>query len=311
MQARRLVWLFLIAPVIASHAAEPGSNSSLVSKALAETPVAIANSQQFDFTSKVNGRTYRIMAWLPEGAVAGKQYPALYVLDGNFYFGTATDAAARMSFSNSIAPLIVVGIGYPAQGQRQLWTERSYDLTPSESTDLRWRGKFGGGKAFADVLRKELQPLILGRLPIDPRKQVLWGHSFGGLFALGVMFRNPGDFSAYVLSSPSIWWNGREALLEEPTFTHRISESRTSLRVLITSAADEQYRGTDPKELADDTDRMVDNATELASRLKSTGQSQLSVSRVIFEGEIHTSVQQASISRALRFAFPVGQKAAD
>ena len=39
-------------------------------------------------------------------------YPVLYVLDGNVYFGTATETLTRQSVLQTVAPAIVVGVGY-------------------------------------------------------------------------------------------------------------------------------------------------------------------------------------------------------
>lgn len=73
------------------------------------------------------------------------------------------------------------------------------------------------------------------------------------------------------------------------------------LRILLTSAADEQYRGSDPKSLAADH-RMVDNASDLAARLAGLNPSTVTVVRTIFEGETHGSVWPVSLTSGLRFA---------
>ena len=75
--------------------------------------------------------------------------------------------------------------------------------------------------------------------------------------------------------------------------------------MLITSAADEQYRGPDPKlRAAADENRVVDNASEFAERLSRLG-SQVEVVRTIFPGELHVTVSQSALSRAMRFALPL------
>jgi predicted alpha/beta superfamily hydrolase len=75
------------------------------------------------------------------------------------------------------------------------------------------------------------------------------------------------------------------------------------LKLLLTSAGDEQYRGTDPKLLAAaQNSRMIDNASELAARLAALNPQNFAVVRVIFPDESHNSVSLASIGRAVRFA---------
>lgn len=50
---------------------------------------------------------------------------------------------------------------------------------------------------------------------------------------------------------------------------------------------------------------MIDDASELAERLSTLDPSHITVVRTIFDGEIHTTVPQASLSRALRFSLPL------
>ena len=96
--------------------------------------------------------------------------------------------------------------------------------------------------------------------------------------------------------------NDREILGDEAAFSKRARAGELHLQILVTSAGEEQYRGDDPKLLAAETGRMIDNATELADRLTTLKPGNITVSRVIFPGETHVSVSSASISRAVRFA---------
>jgi predicted alpha/beta superfamily hydrolase len=96
------------------------------------------------------------------------------------------------------------------------------------------------------------------------------------------------------MASPAIWWNDREVLADEATFSKRARSGELHLRILVTSAGDEQVRGN----------RMIDNASELADRLAALNPGRIQVERVIFPGETHSSSAFASISRALRFAVP-------
>lgn len=72
--------------------------------------------------------------------------------------------------------------------------------------------------------------------------------------------------------------------------------------MLITSASEEQYRGSDPKLQAEEIYRMVDNASELAGRLATNSPPNLSVTYVVFPDETHNSVSLASLGRALYFS---------
>jgi predicted alpha/beta superfamily hydrolase len=241
------------------------------------------------------------MVAAPHGADLARAYPVLYVLDGNQYFGTASEALTRQSALRDVAPAVVVGIGYPTDDPTEVLRRRAFDLTPSPS---KIEGKHGGGDTFLRVIEEEVKPFVQARYKVDAANQIIWGQSIAGLLVLRQLFRNPAAYSTYILSSPAIWWNDREVLRDEETFSVAIRESNLKLKVLITSASDEQYRDNDPRLLAEETERMVDNASELAGRLAIL-KPQLTVARVIFEGELHSTVPQASLSRALRFALPV------
>ena len=56
------------------------------------------------------------------------------------------------------------------------------------------------------------------RFCIDPDRQALLGHSYGGLFGAYVLFNHPGSFRHYLLASPSLWWNGQRVLQDWEAF---------------------------------------------------------------------------------------------
>ena len=300
-------WLFavLLVGCAADAPQEAVAARSTVAQRVGAAPAQIARSQTFDITSKINNRTYRIMVATPATQSPGTLYPVLYVLDGNQYFGTATDALNRQSHFKNVKPAIVVGVGYPTDDFALITRERAFDLTPSLSKDPKLTGRYGGGSAFARVLEEEIKPFVNAQFAVDTSQQIIWGQSFAGLFVLGTMFATPTAYSTYILSSPSIWWNDKEVLQAAPEFERRARIGDLRMRVLITSAGDEQHSGPDSQRAAREAARMIDNATELADRLMALSPKTVVVQRVIFDGEIHNTVSPASLSRTLRFALPV------
>jgi uncharacterized protein len=301
MRSCLVVGIALVLACVTVSAQE--SNAAAATSAASEggTQVFIPRARQFDVVSGLNGQTYRIMVATPHAADPTRAYPVLYVLDGNQYFGTACEALNRQSALRDVAPAIVVGIGYPTDDPQEVFRRRAFDLTPSPS---KAEGKHGGGDTFLRVVEGDVKPFVQARYKVDVANRIIWGQSIAGLMLLRQLFRNPAAYSTYILSSPSIWWNDREVLRDEETFAMAIRNSNLKLKVLITSASDEQYRGNDPTLLAEETERMVDNASELADRL-AVLKPQVTVARVIFEGELHSTVPQASLSRTLRFALPI------
>jgi predicted alpha/beta superfamily hydrolase len=269
--------------------------------------VPVPRSAQYPLTSKINGRTYRIMVSTPFMFDPAIAYPVLYVLDGNVFFGTVSETAHFQSFGKVIAPAIVVAIAYDTDDLNEWVRLRRFDLTPTPSPKPDDAAPAGGGDAFLRVIQDEVKPLIRSRYKIDESRQTLFGMSFGGLAALRSLFRNPGAFSTYIVASPSIWWDNKAVLVDEAAFSKRIRSGELALSVMLTSARDEQYHGHDPKLLAEaqSGSRMVDNASELAARLTALNSDKLRIARVIFDDEIHNTVPAAAISRGLRFALPL------
>lgn len=272
------------------------------------TPVTIPEARQYDITSRINGQTYRIMVYAPLNANTQTTFPTLYVLDGNYRFGIA--AQALRQFSNGfLVPGIVVGIGYPTDDLEEVYRRRTFDMTPSVSNDPARVEATGGGDAFLRVIEEEIKPFVKERYNVNPAQQFIWGSSLGGLMVLRTLYRNPKAFSTYIISSPSIWYNDKEILADEEAFSKRARSGELNLKVLVTSAGDEQYRGKDPVLLLRASSRMVDNASEFAERLSSFHPQNITVVRTIFDGESHISVGSASLVRAIRFAFPLKKPA--
>lgn len=268
-------------------------------------PVTVSRARQYDFVSQINGESYRIMVAVPPNYDSTKSHPALYVLEGNVYFATAADAMTRQAQFRNVAPALVIGIGYPSHDVTVSTTRRLLDLTPTVSSDQKEKRKSGGGDKFLRVIDEEVKPFVAARYKIDATRQALWGHSIGGLTVLRALLLHAASFSTFLISSPSIWWEDQIVLRDEPSFAKRMSEAGAPVRVLVTSAGEEQYRGTDEKLLAEaERTRMIDNASELTERLKRINGGRLTVARYVLEGETHISVSHAALTRSLRFAFP-------
>ena len=188
--------------------------------------------EQHGMHSRHTGRRYRIQTTCvgpePEGG-----YPVFTLLDGDTLFPVAAMAAHAMmtrTGENGVTPMLLVGVGYGHDG----WLDtdaRVEDYTPpvtdgSASHDPRGRIQ-GGADRFLSFLKQELQPALAQRFPIDPQSQSLFGHSFGGLFALHTLFTQPDAFQCYIASSPSLWWHDEYVLKERDAFVTRMRAALT------------------------------------------------------------------------------------
>ena len=289
----KIIGIGIVSCTIWAHGADlPGSGS------IAAEPLSFPRAKQYDITSKINGLKYRVRVSTPRGADPAKRYPVFYILDGNWYFLPAAESAADTS-EELLAP-IFVGIGYPTDDGNELDQRRAFDLTlPGKQKDF-FGSKAGGGDDFIRVLLEEIKPLVEARYQVDQARQIIYGKSLGGLLVLHLLFVHPDTFQTYLLASPAIWWDNRSVLADEKSLGIKASNLR--LKVLITSAANEQYRGSDPKLQAEDIYRAIDNASELAGRLATASPQNLSVTYAIFPDETHESVSLAALGRALYFA---------
>ena len=257
---------------------------------------------QFDMKSKITGRTYRIFVAAPSGPPPHTGYPAVYLLDARTTFATVA-SQARIAQSEGRPPMLIVGIGYPDDGASLLLRNR--DLTPSEPTGLSRAemvkdygpikaGDYGRAEAFHRFMMAELRPRILGLYRVDLHNQSLMGYSFGGLFALHVLFEQPDAYRTFVVGSPSIWWNDREVLQGEARLVSAVRAGKVAPRILVTSNEWEQFAGAPGRTPADlkftEWARMVDNARELESRLQAIkGSDGYDVRYFLFSQETHVS----------------------
>lgn len=167
-------------------------------------------------------RSYYLYIALPKAALeAVKQDPkslarengVYYTLDGNGFFPRLLNFIAADSSLNNTRTLesmpIFVSIGHDSElaYDRAL---RTYDYLPNIDTKLdkdlqdTFQGS-GGVEAFLDFITKQVQPFIHKKFD-KPRKELLLGHSFGGMFVLYTLLTKPNSFSHYVCASPSLWW---------------------------------------------------------------------------------------------------------
>jgi predicted alpha/beta superfamily hydrolase len=278
-------------------------------------PAVMPASAQFELASKISGRTYRVWVRTPIGPPPAGGWPVVVVTDGNGLFPIAAETMVLRQLRGDKGAL-VVGVGYPVITELDMLELRNRDLTPTPFNPADNPGgppmkESGGAELFYRFLTEELRPAIAAAYPTNPKDQTLYGHSLGGLFTLGVLFRHPAAYSTYLASSPSIWWDRRVVLKDEARFEAKVAAGEVAPRVLIVVGADEE---TPPKRLPPGLTaaaakasaaraRMVSNARELALRLaKVKGRAPYEVRFHAFEDEDHMSVLPASISRTLGFA---------
>lgn len=205
-------------------------------------------------TSTFVDQKFQVSIALPysytNGHAAYRKYPTVYLLDGNFYFGTITEICRAMPFCGSMPEVIVVGIGYPIDESvdqmnaalKQIWGARGRDLTPIADKD--WEQEqmkgmgveyiaSGGASSFLQFMKKELIPLIDTEYRTDSSHRILAGPSLGGLFVLHALFHEPSLFHGYVASSPSLWFGDKAIFETEADYAQNHDDLPASLYLSV------------------------------------------------------------------------------
>ncbi|WP_411341633.1 alpha/beta hydrolase-fold protein [Sphingopyxis sp. J-6] len=279
-----------------------------------------ASLEQFTLPHPSGEGRLTISVAAPAGPLPEAGLPVLYVLDGDLLFGMAAEIGRAVSSVAAFPAHYVVGIGYDA-AYADVLKLRTADLAPPISADaLASLGGLGtaiggaqggGADAFLAFLTGALRAEIAARYPqTTDGPQILFGHSLGGLFAARALLIRPDSFSAFIASSPSLWWSDFAILDELPAFGERLAALPRQPRVFVDVGAREQELPTsvpdgigvtlDEAQAQIRAARMVDAAREFAVALSDAGVTNLR--HVAFAEDDHVSAAPAAILHGMRFA---------
>jgi len=264
--------------------------------------VCLKNTEQFTIASKyVAGENYVIQVGLPINYYnSQKSYPVLYVTDGDVLFGMANEMAHEgwMRINNEIKDIIVVGICY-GQGIDALLQKRARDLVPS--IDTVWPigkpyTKFItglGADNFLKFIQFELFPVVNKNYRINTDSVAIFGHSFGGLFAAYILFKQPELFKGYIISSPPLIWNNKSILKLEAEYFSNHKELDKIVLLDIGSLENK----------IPFNEQSLNLINELSQNIQKHNYKGLTLVTRVFEEESHASVTSTAISNGLRILF--------
>ncbi|KAL3478138.1 Alpha/Beta hydrolase protein [Aspergillus californicus] len=282
--------------------------------------ITLPNSEQF-YLQNSRGDEYLIQVSWPlhfkhhDPDTERKNLPIIYIVDGNALFLTATEALWRRSAeSHYCGGGIIVAIGYPLDGTGKVYSRirRNFDLTiPTPESPLEG---FGGADILLDFIERTVRPSVHALFPkVNVCREAIYGHSYGGLFALHALFTRPGMFDAFIASSPSIWWHGRAILNEAKGFVEKMEDEKeggaeVKLPTLLMSLGgleqDPPRWNDEPEDKWEERKRtaailnMRKNVLELLGVLGDCTRLQ-AVSFGEYGGEDHGTVMACSLSRGL------------
>lgn len=277
-------------------------------------PVTVLGSEIHMMDSIHTGRKYRITISLPLGYSAPSdeswpfnntpaRWPAVFVLDGNWYAGLVTDMIRPMAWCGSTTDAIVVGLGYPegsdpVESFRESFTRRNADLTPirdeAEEKSMEAQHKrptpTGDSGNFLKFIQDELIPFVENEYRADPSRRILVGHSYGGLFGLFALFESPGLFNTLILGSPTLSYGNRYMVQREENF----AKEHTKLPAKIYMFVGEY------EEVINDT--TLTDTLRLAATLQGRNYEGLSLIKHVFLDQNHCEVAAPGFQWGLKYA---------
>lgn len=143
-----------------------------------------------------------IQVFLPSGYKPGAKYDVLYVLDGEMLSGLVTPVRSIEEDNEQIPPLIIIGI------KNIYWFDKGTDSRDRDLLPRHVDGSplSGGADRFLSFLKTELMPYINNKYSTSG-KNILFGHSYGGMFTMYTLLTQPDLFDSYIASDPALWWN--------------------------------------------------------------------------------------------------------
>lgn len=191
--------------------------------------------------------------WTPEEYDQSKEYPVIYMHDGQMLFDSTTswnkqewrvDEVLNTLIENQkVKPCIVVGIHNSLERHADYFPQKAFDILPPhikerympEDSLSRIKSSFPNGPHADNYLKfivKELKPYIDGAFPTlsDSTNTYIAGSSMGGLISMYAMFEYPEIFGAAACISTH-WIGGMTDDSENPVpaaFQHYMTKNMPS-----------------------------------------------------------------------------------
>ena len=277
--------LALLALLLAPVALAQPDLSRRTGTTVADTGAPGYRFESLRLASADGQRRYRVRVAIPLAPPPAGGFPSAFLLDGNAAL-MEVDAGLLAALADAPRPPVVAFVGYD-DDLRINAEGRAFDYTPrrpggdAAQVDTLGNRRTGGADAFLSLLTDAVLPQVAALAPLDPGRQTLWGHSYGGLFVLHALFTRPAAFDRYVAVDPSLWW-GDGLLLKEESRAQALP-SGVAVRILAgegarRASAPHRAKPTDTRP-GHDSDAMrraraaapSDAAPRLVARLQAAG----------------------------------------
>ncbi|MCD8213139.1 MAG: alpha/beta hydrolase [Campylobacter sp.] len=179
---------------------------------------------EFSNLKNEKGEIYKIFQAVPKVVKTYKK--VLFMTDGNAQFPMLLNL-----YKSCKEPPLIIAVGYDTNLAYDR-KRRTKDYTPKANPEEFKDG--GGADEFYKFIKDTLIPFTDLKFNTKYSSKSLYGHSFGGLFALFALLANDEIFDNFFIASPSLWWGDSEILKQavaEGKFKKKIKVGFVSLSV--------------------------------------------------------------------------------
>lgn len=262
------------------------------------SPYELLGSEVWDVPDPVSGRTYKVFVALPKsyGEDPNRRYPVLYVTDADYAFPIVRQLVRRLNGEGpAVKDVILVGLSYAVGEEGMPSRRRDYTPTANGNDDAPPGAIHGQGEAYISYLKDRVLPFVAQHYRTDEHERVFLGHSYGGLLGTQILLTQPQLFSAYLLGSPSYWYDDHVMQRMEAAYAkiHRDLPARVYL-----------YVGQYEEPRYGKKYSMVTDADKIVHALKSRHYPSLEVTFEVLNDEDHLSVAPRGFTHGLKVLLP-------
>ncbi|MFT3808476.1 MAG: alpha/beta hydrolase-fold protein [Micropepsaceae bacterium] len=265
-------------------------------------PYTLERTEVHEVPAPELGRSYDVYVALPESYAANpeRRYPVVFTTDATYAFPVTRAIAGRVGDKGEgLDDFIIVGLSY-ARGEDPADSRRR-DYTPSPNgPKSAGNAVHGGVEAYRQYVESRVIPFVAETYRIDDARMIFAGHSYGGLFGLHVMFTKPDMFDAYILGSPSLWFDKKVMFKREAAYAEAHDDLKAKVFFAIGSYETMKPESDDPR-YHDEVD-MVGDLEAFVSELKGRAYPGLELTSEVIDGEDHLTVGAIIITHGLLWA---------
>jgi predicted alpha/beta superfamily hydrolase len=160
----------------------------------------------FSLNSEILEDSVKVQMRVPSD-IKNKEVSLIVLLDGDSYFGFTKDIAHLYEYAEITPSLVVVSLPSTTKSRWKYYTPTQEEYNPQYSNSKELFELTGHFDGFAGFVSNELIPKLEKDLAIKFDSKTIFGHSLGGLGAMGFLVLKPEIFDNYIIASPSSFYD--------------------------------------------------------------------------------------------------------